>query len=366
MRRITWPVVTAVLCAVAVVVGTFSGVAVPWSDLLRPLVVAVVAAMVIGAIAGLLLPPFAATAVAGVLTISLISWRIGVLIGLGIALVVLVRRVLNLRRARNDQPSDAVGVGPLVIAAACFAIASVVTAIASHGLPYAPPPASASSESAGASTYLILLDGYPRGDTLQEDFGYDNEPFLRALEDRGFAVDRQRTGGATATPFALAHLFGVNIDDLPIDSMGMEDALELRHRLSTAPIFTEWQRAGYRFESIRTAIGYATLDGAIDTGQVTEFETVLIGHTPLAPWLGDWVIAQQRERLDDSLRVLTDLASDGSSKVVLAHLLAPHPPFLNRPMPSCWPGCTPWNSTEVSWPEDPAEYAAAVREQIEP
>ena len=358
MRNIAWPVVTAVLCALGVVVGSFSGIAVPWSDLLRPLIVAVSAAIVIGAIAGLLLRPFAATAIAAVLTVFLISWLVGILVGLGLALALLLGRI------RHNHVGNAVGVRPIIVAAACFAIASLATAIASHGLPHIIPSTSAASNRGGASTYLILLDGYPRGDTLREDFGYDNESFLRALEDRGFAVDRQRTGGVTATPIALAHLLGVNIADMDVDSMGMKDSLELSRRLSSAPIFTEWQHAGYRFLSIRTPIGYATLDGAIDTGQLTEFETILAADTPLAPWIGDWVLTQHRERLEASLRLLADLASGGSSKVVLAHLLAPHPPFLNRPMPPCWPSCTPWNSSGLSWSGDPATYAAAVREQV--
>src|SRR4051812_12748535 len=33
---------------------------------------------------------------------------------------------------------------------------------------------------------LILLDGYPRTDELARLFGFDNEPFLQSLEQRGF------------------------------------------------------------------------------------------------------------------------------------------------------------------------------------
>src|SRR5690349_2515456 len=36
--------------------------------------------------------------------------------------------------------------------------------------------------------YYIILDAYGRADVLQEMFGYDNTPFLQALESKGFYV----------------------------------------------------------------------------------------------------------------------------------------------------------------------------------
>ena len=36
--------------------------------------------------------------------------------------------------------------------------------------------------------YILMLDGYPRADSVTRLFGDDNRPFLDALEDRGFEV----------------------------------------------------------------------------------------------------------------------------------------------------------------------------------
>ena len=42
--------------------------------------------------------------------------------------------------------------------------------------------------------YILLLDGYPRADTLAERYDFDNRPFLEELRDRGFDVaERSRT-----------------------------------------------------------------------------------------------------------------------------------------------------------------------------
>ena len=39
--------------------------------------------------------------------------------------------------------------------------------------------------------YYVILDGYARADALATHYGYDNEPFLDALRERGFVVADQ-------------------------------------------------------------------------------------------------------------------------------------------------------------------------------
>ena len=41
--------------------------------------------------------------------------------------------------------------------------------------------------------FFIVLDAYARADILNEIYGYDNEPFLKSLEQRGFYVARRAT-----------------------------------------------------------------------------------------------------------------------------------------------------------------------------
>jgi hypothetical protein len=55
-------------------------------------------------------------------------------------------------------------------------------------------PAYQLDASGAPNIYVMLLDGYPRADTLRDTFSIDNRGFLESLETRGFTVsDEART-----------------------------------------------------------------------------------------------------------------------------------------------------------------------------
>jgi hypothetical protein len=56
---------------------------------------------------------------------------------------------------------------------------------------------------AAPDIYYIVLDAYGRQDRLREFFGYDNEPFLRELEKRGFFVARKARSNYVQTVLSL-------------------------------------------------------------------------------------------------------------------------------------------------------------------
>src|SRR5262249_29367564 len=61
--------------------------------------------------------------------------------------------------------------------------------------------------------YYIILDGFARGDVLGELYGYDLEPFLTRLEQKGFYVARHSTSNYCQTPLSiLSSLNGVYLD----------------------------------------------------------------------------------------------------------------------------------------------------------
>ena len=66
--------------------------------------------------------------------------------------------------------------------------------------------------------YVILLDGYPRADTLQETFGIDNTAFTADLEDRGFTVSDGARANYNKTWLTLASMFnGSYVDRMLVD-----------------------------------------------------------------------------------------------------------------------------------------------------
>jgi hypothetical protein len=60
--------------------------------------------------------------------------------------------------------------------------------------------------------YLIIMDGYERDDILLEMHNYDNTPFIRALEERGFYVARGSLSNYRHTDMSLASV--LNFDYL--------------------------------------------------------------------------------------------------------------------------------------------------------
>ncbi|HEX5579746.1 MAG TPA: hypothetical protein VFY43_08785, partial [Candidatus Limnocylindria bacterium] len=139
----------------------------------------------------------------------------------------------------------------------------------------------------------------------------------------------------------------------------------LRSAAGDGPLLNEWAAAGYDVEIIRQAIGQVVVPGSLDTGQLNEFEVSLLGNSALAPLLRGWVVTQQDDRLRAAIAKLEDLARRDVPQVVLAHLLAPHPPFLLRPAPECWPECGLFAATGLTFTNDRAAYSAAVRQQLD-
>ena len=63
--------------------------------------------------------------------------------------------------------------------------------------------------------YYIILDGYARSDVMSKLFGFDNEPFLKRLEQKGFYVARRSTANYCQTPLSLSSsLNAVYLNDL--------------------------------------------------------------------------------------------------------------------------------------------------------
>lgn len=207
-------------------------------------------------------------------------------------------------------------------------------------LPQPVLPASAPSKSPLPDLYCIVLDAYGRQDVLQALFGIDNEPFLKALEQRGFFVARKSRANYLQTPLALAA--ALNLDYLPAflpQGRSQEDASHLLDKSRTAALL---RKEGFRYLSVptgvvQTAIESADLtldqfDGVVAT--LTPLDRLVIQKTPLAFLLVNENAAfdEHRARLLSALeKNLPAAAALPYPKFVFAHILAPHPPFVFGP-----------------------------------
>ncbi len=362
------PLLTALLAAcfaTGIVLADASTLVIPWADIARPVVLTAVVSAMIGLVAGIAFTPHRAAVIAVLAAVGIVR----PLIAVGIVAAFLVWVLWRRRRAarlHHRERAIAEAVLGLRVGGLALAVTTLTSTLVIHGLPSpAVQHRVAEAMAPGESVYVLLLDGYPRADTLLGDFGYDNQPFLDALTARGFVIDPESESLYHWTPLAIAHLLGAEVE--PSEREPTADGYRRnRDRINSAPLPDLWRAEGYDVTIVRSAVGHVTRDDSVGTGEVTDFEVSLLGRSLLAPLVGDWIVAQQRDRLDESLRTVVSIAGSDGSHIVIAHLMAPHAPVLTGPPPSCWATCGLWNvGLGMHFPGDQGAYSAAMRGQLD-
>jgi len=210
-----------------------------------------------------------------------------------------------------------------------------------------PSPAVTASPYSGKTTtkesvfpdlYCIVLDAYGRQDQLATLFGVDNEPFLRQLEQRGFFVARHARANYLQTPLALSAAF--NLAYLPSAQTGNID--EANTLLNKSRLFQLMKHKGFQIVAVPTNIAQTKLtvadltfeefDGVKAT--LTPLDRLVLAKTPLGRLLENEnaAFAEHRNRLLGALeKNLPTAAAVPTPKLVFAHILAPHPPFVFGP-----------------------------------
>lgn len=193
--------------------------------------------------------------------------------------------------------------------------------------------------------YVILLDSYARADTLKRLYGFDNSPFLTALETKGFVVAHR---SATEYPETIAMLVSMlhlrQAADVPgvreINTGARPLHPSLRQLLNHNPAWEALRRTGY--EVITTGSGieryaFRQADTYLDRGWLNEFEIVLLGST----FFGDvinilvpgWAAEEQGEHVIENLADVASVASVQTDhpRFVLSHIISPHDPIVFGP-----------------------------------
>jgi hypothetical protein len=193
--------------------------------------------------------------------------------------------------------------------------------------------------------YLLILDGYPRPDTLKSSFGVDDGPFVDQLESRGFDVATNSHSNYPATPYTLASMLNMAyLDDIPqiagihVADPGSSGAY--LDAINRNRVFELLRGEGYQI--VATGSGWEQLairqsDVYMDGGQLNTYEAVMLYVSGLsgavqfvAPnWAGD----QARSRIDGDFAEIRQVAATPSTppRLVISHVLAPHPPLVYGP-----------------------------------
>lgn len=208
--------------------------------------------------------------------------------------------------------------------------------------------------------YVILLDAHTSAYALDKYFNYDNSAFTQKLEDLGFYVAQCAQSNYPVTKLSVTSTFYANYHQEPTlyplySSLVVET---LRSQGYLVVTFENRSQGHFAFgEDLRLSRNQL-LAGKIDlTGGLSEFEFKLL-ETSLARLAFDiptlipgFDLAQQKETeyyehyqqtffiLDELKRLPEEV--DGP-KLVFAHFLVPHPPFIFTPQGEFF-----WNENEV-------------------
>ncbi|HEX9738730.1 MAG TPA: hypothetical protein VGA91_05810 [Candidatus Limnocylindria bacterium] len=322
VRRLALALAAAWLVLAAIVLGRFADEALPATYLVRPLALELGVAFGIGA-GSLIARGHAVAVAAGAAVLVALPEPVLVLTLVGVLIGAELLRRAGRMRADSQRPV-------LVLVGVFFSL-GLIRALSVIDLP---SNVGYSAVSGGPPMYVVLLDGYPRIDTLAE-LGIDNSSFVNALEERGFDHYPQAMSSHTKThKTLLAMLTDEVVTDDPVT---IEARRGIRERLVVPPGFV----------AVDPPIGFVTLGPGphIDPGGSNDFEGQLLAQSVvgvMAPDLAWAALAQGlRERIDASLDVL--VASPELR--IFVHLVAPHPPFLYEADGSagttrqCWPEC---------------------------
>ena len=205
---------------------------------------------------------------------------------------------------------------------------------------------------------LILLDAYPRADTLRTDYGFENGSFLRALESRGFDVASNSQSNYNFTRLTLLSMFSMaHIDDLGLVGSPADKKWAAWRAMEEPAAIQRLRSHGYAVTVLQSdfdAWSIGSADNVVAGLELNAFETSRAVRAatsgPLGALLRQPLAAQHRARVLGTLDALANLPDAAGPELVFAHVLLPHPPFLfgpdgeARPLQACFPtSCGFWD-----------------------
>lgn len=244
------------------------------------------------------------------------------------------------------------------------------------------PQLAVSSEArAGPDIFVLLLDGYPRADTLSSDFGIDNSGFTAELAARDFDVASQSSANYNKTWLTVASLLdGRYVHDLPVLADPPKDApdqIRLLHEvIEGGSVLDVLRKRSYELVTVPSAVTTSDpLSGTIrETGHLNAFEVQLIAHSLIGrvlPGVALTLLADDhRANVKDGLALMGRIASENTDhpRLVFTHVIAPHLPFVFGQdadyLGRCFPRCDLWTTPLEQLDLSESEYASRLRIQL--
>ncbi|MCU0317552.1 MAG: LTA synthase family protein [Fimbriimonadaceae bacterium] len=185
--------------------------------------------------------------------------------------------------------------------------------------------------------FYIIVDGYGRPDVLREKMGLDLSWFEKALRDKGFVTLEKSHSNYVQTELSIASSLNLGYLDTLLtkeEVLGQERSV-LQPMLDQPFVASKLQARGYEFLSVTSGFPLLKFRGSQSVGNrqrgLTFLESGLLDLTPLRTqgFVASSQFDVRRERLAGALDNLMELAKPSvKPRFIVAHILAPHPPFV--------------------------------------
>ncbi len=196
-----------------------------------------------------------------------------------------------------------------------------------------PPDGPSALEMHGVTTtpdiYYIIPDRYPSEDTLCQAYGFDNRPFLTALESRGFIIAGKSRSNYAKSAFSIAAALDMDFHPEVCSERGIAGRLRRGHRVGEF-----LKRIGYRYLHLGSWYGPTSENELADVsiqypGALSEFSCALLGMTPLKSFLGLGLLYEDHAQIGEfQLDRLLALSPADEPRFLVVHLLLPHGPVV--------------------------------------
>lgn len=182
----------------------------------------------------------------------------------------------------------------------------------------------------------IILDGYGRSDALQRSLGYDNHAFIEGLESRGFYVAKDSKANYCQTELSVGSSLNLDFIQTIFSSKDVNGSNRMplgeiiNHNVASKYL----RQKGYIFGAITTGFPPLQFESADvnmrSLSGMSMIEALLFQMTPLIETYAiESLYDGRRKEIASAIDAIASLKERNlKPRFVIAHILAPHPPFV--------------------------------------
>ena len=193
--------------------------------------------------------------------------------------------------------------------------------------------------------YYILLDAYPRRDTLKRYYGIDNAAFVEALQKRGFLVGEKSCSSYTRTLLSTSSTFNMRYHDDVVAAYGktLNNYRPYVEQIRSNKVASLLKENGYHYTHIGSWFAALRGNTAADkniSGPAQELSLVVWQSTSLNKIARSFFKKELDYTVQRNHTLFSLNALDAESKkqpasaqprFVLAHIISPHLPLYFGP-----------------------------------